>query len=170
MREKVKDAHNLSDEQWQQLLHVLMNSGEVFNDKPGLCNQYTHKIDRIENKIITHNPRIMPYAVKNKVKVKISEMLENRIIEVADVPTSNPLCIVIKPDGDVRVTNDAHSLNSDARPDPYRPAVIEELLTKAAGAKFLSIIDLTQAFLQNNLELESRKSTAFTFDGRQYLY
>jgi hypothetical protein len=55
-------------------------------------------------------------------------------------------------------------------PDRTRVQPIGELLQRFYGCKFISTIDLASAFLQVELEPESRKYTAFVFEWQMYEY
>jgi transposase InsO family protein len=55
-------------------------------------------------------------------------------------------------------------------PDHTRTAPIQELLQRFHGAKYISSIDLSSAFLQVQLHPECRKFTAFLFENQVYQY
>lgn len=63
---------------------------------------------------------------------------------------------------------DTQFINAIIFSDNECPSTIEELLQKFEGAKFLSTTDLVLEYWQIPLALESRKYTAFLYDGHLY--
>lgn len=74
--------------------------------------------------------------------------------------------LVKKSDGTFRVCLDARKLNSISIPSAYAMTLIDSIVTKVRDAKFLSSIDLKQAFHQRPLDEESKQKTAFVVHGR----
>ena len=55
---------------------------------------------------------------------------------------SNPLVVVIKKDGRVRLCLDARKINQIIIPDRESPEAIEEIFQKFSGVKYLSLIHI----------------------------
>lgn len=81
---------------------------------------------------------------------------------------NDPLVSVIKKSGDVRLCLDSREINKIIETDNEKPRPIEELLYKDNDFKYMSSIYLVASFLQVPLEKDSRKYTAFTFEGKNY--
>jgi hypothetical protein len=75
-------------------------------------------------------------------------MLEDGVIEEACSPYSNPITIVSRPNKPPRICVDARKVNEITEADLERSQPIEELVQRFQGAKFISNLDLTSAFLQ----------------------
>ena len=97
-------------------------------------------------------------------------MLRAGVIERATSPYCNPLRIVRKNEGKVRICLDARTLNKYVEDDLESPPMISDLLQKFHGAKIFSKIDLTHGYWQVPLEEESRPLTAFIFDTTMYQF
>ena len=97
-------------------------------------------------------------------------MLEGDIIERSVSPYSNPLVVVIKKDGRVRLYLDAHKINQIIIPDWESPEAIDEIFQKFSGVKYMTSLDLTAGYWQVPLACESRKYTAFLFNGKNYQF
>lgn len=97
-------------------------------------------------------------------------MLDQNIIEFSDSEFCNPLRIVIKKDGQVRICLNAQFINAIIFSDKECPPIIEELLQRFEGAKFLSTTDLVMGYWQIPLDPKSRKYTAFLYDGHLYQF
>ena len=82
----------------------------------------------------------------------------------------SPSRIVLKENGDVRVCLDARYLNKLVVANNESPQQLEQLLPKASGTKYLSNTDLVKGYWQIRIAEESRKLTAFLYNGRLYEY
>lgn len=97
-------------------------------------------------------------------------MIENEVIERAVSQYCNPLRIVKKDDGSVRVCLDARFVNKIIEDDHESPPLISELLQKFHGARWFFKIDLTQGYWQVKLHKDSRPYTSFLFDSKLYQF
>jgi hypothetical protein len=82
----------------------------------------------------------------------------------------NPLQIVAKENGKIRICVDARKVNQFTIPDRERAPHIQELLQKFHGMQYLISLDLSSAFLQITLHKETRPYTAFLFDSTVYQF
>ena len=112
----------------------------------------------------------VPFALRDAVAKCIDEMLEAGIIERSVSPYCNPLRIVKKSDGKVRVCLDGRELNKYLEDDHESPPIIEELMQQFFNCKYFSKIDLTQGYFQIELHKESRPYTAFRFGPTLYQF
>ena len=114
--------------------------------------------------------KLYPISLKyrDKVKNEIEKMLNWDIIRKSNNNYINPLCTTIKKDGSVRICLDARDINKRIMNDYEMPRNIEELLQRLFGVKRMSTIDLTSSFWQIALEENSKKYTAFMFEGKVY--
>ena len=103
------------------LWRVVENFREVFADVPGRARNY-----ECELKVREHAPYVqrsypVPYAKRRAVQLELEKMLEGDIIERSVSPYSNPLVVVIKKDGRVRLCLDARKINQIIIPDRESP-------------------------------------------------
>ena len=95
---------------------------------------------------------------------------DRNIIERSVSTYFNPLVVVIKKDGHVRLCLDARKINQIIIPDRESPEAINEIFQKFSGVKYMTSLDLTAGYWQVPLAWESRKYTAFLFNGKNYQF
>ena len=80
-------------------------------------------------------------------------MLEGEIIERSVLHYSNPLVVVIKKDGRVRLCLDARRINQIIIPDRESPEAINEIFQKFSGVKYMTCLLYTSQPLKTKLNL-----------------
>lgn len=130
----------------------------------------THKIE-IQDDWKTCPPiRQYPYTMSPKIREKVSEELDRMlgagIIERCHSDWSQNVVPVIKPSGKVRLCLDARKINERTIKDAYPLHHPGRILGQLPKAKYLSTLDLSEAFLQIPLDQESRRYTAFSILGK----
>ena len=115
----------------------------------------------------------VPIALKPIVDKQIEEWLNNNIIESAQIHTkwNNPLLVVPKKNGKFRVCIDATGLNKLVISEEINnmPA-IRDIIEKCEKFLWASVIDLSSAFTQFEIEEEDRDKTCFTWNGKRYRF
>lgn len=103
--------------------------------------------------------RTVPYSMKEGVEKALVKLQESGIISpVRHSKWASPIVPVVKPDGSTRICGDFKStINQASSGDPYPLPTAEELFAKLAGGKFFSKLDLSQAFLQLELDDKSKE-------------
>ena len=94
----------------------------------------------------------------NKTDVAIQKLLNDNIIQDSNSDFINESCLVQKTDGIVRVTIDARRLNSMTTQNLYRSEPVQSQINKVNGARWVTLLDLNQAFLQVLLHEHCRNS------------
>ncbi|XP_058448953.1 uncharacterized protein LOC131428910 [Malaya genurostris] len=111
-----------------------------------------------------------PYHMTPKKLSKVWEEVDRwrsmGIIEESDSDWSLNIVAVTKPDDSIRLCLDARPLNERTVRDAYPLPHPGRILGSLPKAKYLSTIDLKEAFLQVPLAKDSRKYTAFSVPGR----
>lgn len=97
-------------------------------------------------------------------------MIQDGVIERGISQYCNPLRIIKKQDGNVRICLDARWLNKVIEDNQESSSLINELIQKYHGAQWFSKIDLTQGYWQIPLDTYSRQFTAFLFDSKTYQF
>ncbi|XP_065219555.1 uncharacterized protein LOC135845038 [Planococcus citri] len=98
----------------------------------------------------------------------ITKMLALGIIKYSHSCYINTLAPVVKKNGDIRLCLDADELNKFLINVLTEPNTIASMLYDNAGDKFFCTLDFTEGFWQLELDLESRKFTAFQVEGQVY--
>ena len=133
----------------------------MFAELPGRARNY-----ECELKVREHTPYVqrsysVPFSKRRAVQIELDKMLEGDIIERSVSPYSNPLVVVIKKDGRVRLCLDARRINQIIIPDRESPEAIDEIFQKFSGVKYMTSLDLTAGYWQVPLASNSRKYTVF---------
>lgn len=170
LKESIENAYNLSVDMKEKLYRLIKKYKNIFSDKPGCINNYEHEIRLKNKKIIIRKNYPVPVGKRVKVREVLDKLEKMGIIEQAVSEYCNPLRIVDKKDGEIRICVDARYLNEHIEAEHEGPPDINDILQKYEGMTVFSTTDLTQGFLQIPLKKESRKYTAFIFDGRAYQF
>lgn len=169
LKQKTETA-NLNFEQKQELLELIKKYCSLFSNKPGLTDKYIHHIEMKDNEPFVKRSYPIPFTMRSAVEEKLKEMLELGVIKRASSPYSSPMTVVKKKDGSVRICLDARELNNRMIADVESPPPTEELLQQFNGCIYLTTIDLTASYWQIPLTEESKKYTAFVYNGRSYVF
>ncbi|XP_062535563.1 uncharacterized protein K02A2.6-like [Armigeres subalbatus] len=107
--------------------------------------------------------RRIPIPLEAAVKTKLEQLLSRDIIEVKIGPTSwvSPLVVVGKTNGDVRLCLDLRRVNEAVLRERHPMPVEDEYLARLGRKMIRSKLDIREAFLQVELETESRDVTTF---------
>jgi hypothetical protein len=91
--------------------------------------------------------RPIPFALRPAVREQINQMLADDVLEVSTSHVLNPLTVVTKKGGDVRICVDARKVNEFTVPDHERTPPINELLQTFHGGRYFTSLDLASAYL-----------------------
>lgn len=161
----------LSEGQLIKLRDILEKYENVFSDQPGRVKNFLFSLrvsPSIQNFKMRHYP--VPLHFKEQVGREIERMLQLGIIEKGPSPFINPLRIVKKSDGSLRLCLDARNLNQYLLSEGEAPPGLDEVFSIFRGAALFSSFDLTNSFWQVTLEPSSRPYTAFLFDNTTYQF
>ena len=100
--------------------------------------------------------------IKNET---VKELLEKGIIKKSASPWSSAPVMVQKPDETTRFCIDYFDLNCVTKKDAYPISSIESILDRLRRARYISKIDLKQAYYQIPMEKWSKQYTAFLIPG-----
>lgn len=135
----------------------------VFEERLGCLKGYAHKIVLKEGAIpVTSKVRGVPIRVKENMEVELKKLLDAGIIkEVEASEWLSPVVMALKSSGESRLCVDLRGLNKCVVVDHYPLPNISEMLALLGGAKFFSSLDLTSAYHQIKLHVDSQNLTAF---------
>lgn len=168
--EYLKKLSSLDESCKSRVKKLLLKYETVFSTRPGYANVYQHTITLTKEKKIVRKSYPVALSQRESVTKKINELLTLNILERSNSEYCNPLRIVMKKDGTIRLCLDARFINVCILADNECPPRMEEILQKFEGAKFLSTTDLVLGYWQIPLDPESRKYTAFLHEGHLYQF
>nr|KAH0808057.1 hypothetical protein GEV33_014734 [Tenebrio molitor] len=152
-----QSTHVRRDDGRQKIIEVIKSDLESLNNGGKL--ERTHKmtvsIDTGDAKPFKQRPYWWSPYMLAEVNKEIDRMLENDAISPSDSPWSSPILLVKKSSGGYR-------LCFDGSPLPR----VDRILSMLRGAKFISSIDLKNAFWQIPLDPDSKPKRAFAIPGR----
>ena len=112
---------------------------------------------------VVQKMRRIPFSLKDKVTVKVNELLENDIIERVERPTTwiTPVVIAPKLSGDIRLCVDMRRANEAIVRERLPIPTVDEVLESLNGSTVFSKLDLRWGFHQIELEPNSRDISDF---------
>ncbi|XP_036139609.1 uncharacterized protein LOC118644672 [Monomorium pharaonis] len=152
------------------LRETLEKYDKLFEDKTGKVNHYEHSIAMKTERAFKSKLYPIADAHREKVREHILKMESEGIIERAATEYVNPLVVVIKKSGDIRLCLDARELNKRMCNDHDQPPTIDEVFRRIGSRRFFSTLDVARAFWQIPLESQSAKYTGFKFDNQTYVF
>jgi len=152
----------LTDAQRGQLMGVLNDFNDVLTERTGRTDLVEHVITLSENKVCAVPAYKIPDALKDQVEETLTKLIAGGFIRESQSSYSAPLIVIKKPNNNgIRLVNNFVKLNEITERDRYPMPDCAELLRKAAGAKYVSTLDLKDFYWQVPISEDSRKYTAF---------
>jgi len=112
-----------------------------------------------------HTARVVPYALRDKVKAALDDMVKKGVIEkLDDTPTEwcHPVVIAPKPNGDIRFCVDLTKLNTEVIPSSHHTKTPAEAISGFSPEdKYFAKLDLVKGYWQMPLAKESQALTTF---------
>ena len=143
------------------LEEVLSKHEKVFQDGLGTLEGYKATLHVDPNASPKFcKARTVPYAMQELVEKELDRLVDEGILEpIQFAEWAAPIVPVLKSDKKtVRICGDfSQTVNKAAKVDAYPIPKIRDLFAKVAGAKKFSILDLSQAYQQVQLNEQSRK-------------
>ena len=135
------------------------------NGKLGLTTLTEHSIALLDTTPINNHPRRMSPRMQQIPIEEVESLFDEGIIERSASDYSSALVMIRKSDGTYRFCVDYRDLNRVTRKDAYPIPSMDSILDKLRRARYLTKIDLKQAYYQIPMEQSSRKYTAFAVPG-----
>src|ERR1043165_2030263 len=156
------NMNHLSQNQVDDLTHVLLKFQSVFNDIPGKTTLVSHDVRLVEG---ARPVRQSPYPLHPErlalVNREVKDLLKLGIIEESESTWAAPIVLVPKPDGSLRLCTDFRKLNTVTVPDPFPMPRVETLINRVGQAKFLTKLDMTKGYWQIPIAPAAVEVTAF---------
>lgn len=162
--------HCLTAAENSALRDMLFNNFEIFLRPTEPIKDFLFRIQVTDRSPFKCRNYPVPFALRTEVDKTISDMIAEGIIKRASTPYINPLVIVRKKDGGVRICLDARRLNQVTVPDHDSVVPIDVTLGKFHGAKYFSAIDFVSSYWQIAIHPDDQKFTGFLYDGLSYVW
>lgn len=133
---------------------------KLFKDSLGLCNKTQASLTLKEgSKPIYRKSRPVPFAAAEPIASELKRLQLMGVISPIDFAEyAAPIVAVKKKDGRVRICADySTGLNDSLEPNKHPLPTPEEIFTKLSQYRVFSKIDLSDAFLQVELDDEAKK-------------
>lgn len=168
----VTEPHTLTEEQQRVLDEVMAEFPYTPETGPLNCTPiYSQNINTGTAPPEMRKQYPMSPYVLMEVEKEIQTLIERDIIEPIDFsPWRWPILWVKKKDGGGRICLDARGLNKVTIRDAYPTLKVDTILQNLPRAKYISCLDMTQAFHQIAIIPEDRNKTAFAVGHRFYRY
>ncbi|XP_030608895.1 uncharacterized protein K02A2.6-like [Archocentrus centrarchus] len=156
----LKTVHAIEYRQTDSLETVLKRHSAVFSDKLGTMRGVKARLTLRPNSVPKFcPPRNVPYALRPRVEAELTRLTELGVISpVAHSDWATPVVPVNKKDGAVRLCGDFKvTINPALCIDKYPIPRIEDLFASLAGGQRFSKLDLSNAYLQMEVEESSKK-------------
>ena len=127
-----------------------------------------HRIHTTDELPVKQADRRLPPHLQPEVKEELHKWLNAGIITESSSPYASQIVVVKKKTGGVRICCDFRPLNQKTIKDAFPLPNINEALESLHGAKYFSSLDLTQGYMQVELDERDRHKTAFRALGSLY--
>lgn len=159
-------THILSSLQEKQLCEVQKMFLLSEDGKIGRTTVLSHTIDTGDAKPNRQRPYpVSPYQQK-RIDAELDRMLKMGVIVPSSSEWSSPIVAVEKKTGKLRICLDSRKLNEVTIKEAYPLPYITRILGRIQSSKYLTSIDLSDAFWQVPLDPASQAKTAFRVPGR----
>lgn len=131
----------------------------VFRNELGLCSKTKIKLELQPGAVPVFRPkRPVAYAMYNAVDEELDRLERANIISPVDFSNwAAPIVVVRKANGNIRICGDySTGLNDALQPHRYPLPLPEDIFAKLANCTVFSQIDLSEAFLQVEVDEGSR--------------
>jgi hypothetical protein len=134
-KESVDDVHIspvLTSDERKQLKELMVEYDDIFSDVPQVTNIIEHKVVTRTEEPVYKRAYPIPYALRDKVKKEINDMLKAGIVESSDSPYAAPIVLIKKKDQSLRICLDFRDLNKQTIFDPVLMPRMDEVLNKVS--------------------------------------
>ncbi|XP_076656370.1 uncharacterized protein LOC143361015 [Halictus rubicundus] len=166
LERELREAEILTADEQGRLREFLETELTDFAALPGLTDLTKHRIDVGENRPIKQRYYPVSPKVQEAIYREVDKLLAEDIIEPSNSEWSSPIVMVKKSNGKYRFCLDFRKVNEVSKKDAYPLPIMSSILDKLRAARYISTLDLSQAYFQIPLEESSKPITAFTVPGK----
>lgn len=158
----------LTNDQKKQLANVLTRFDFAGNNsKLGSTTLMKHTIDVGDAKPFKQKQYVHSPYMQQKINDEIDRLLELKVIERATCPRwLSPIIPVQKANGSIRLVLDGRKLNQVTVKNFYPQQNANRILARLRGSKYLSSLDLSDAYYHLEIDEASRDYTAFAVSSK----
>lgn len=129
--------------------------------KTPIAGFQAHLTLKSEARAVYRKPSVIPLSLVDKVKDNLNDLLGKSIIKRVDFSDwASQIVVADKKNGDIRVCcNYKRTLNPNLERHDYPIPRVDDILFTLNGLKFFTLIDLSGAYLQLELDEESQPLT-----------
>ena len=135
---------------------------------------YDHQLEFIDEDAKTRLPKSRIYPMSShkleQIKKYLDENLRKGFITPSKAPFASPVLFAEKPNGDLRFCVDYRRLNAITKRNRYPIPLIDEVLARIQGCKFLTRLDIIAAFNKLRMHPGSEDFTTFVTSLGAYKY
>ena len=124
-----------------------------------------HEIQTSNASPICSTPFRLPFNLIPKARDEIKKLKEQGIVVPSTSEWCNPLVLVKKKTGNIRVAVDFRKINAVSKKDAFPMPRVDEVLDSLAGSRIFSTLDCASGYYQIPLKKTDSEKTAFRFDG-----
>ena len=141
----------------RRLNELLERHSVVFGEDRGRFKGRLHLVDGAKPRFFKARP--LPYSLRDKVATELDRLENDGILTKVDwSDRATPVVSFAKKDGSVRLCGDFKvSLNNQLKVDQYPLPRVDDVFASLAGGQRFTKIDLRQAYLQLEMEDESKE-------------
>ena len=159
---KFKIEESLPSDQKECMLKLLTEFKDVFRPNLGKTHLAVHCITLTDDTPCVSKSYRIPETLKQPLEDELNRLLEAGVLRHCSSEYRSPLIPIKKPDGSLRIVNAYQAINAKTKDDLYPMSNPVDILTKAAGKRYITKIDLSKAFLQIPLQESCQEYTAFS--------
>lgn len=156
----------LNEEQNTRLKEVLDSEIITPVGITGGTDLIQHDIDVGSHPAIRQRSHRVSPKVQEAINAEVEKMLAEKVIEPSQSEWASPIVMVLKPNRSYRFCIDFREVNRVSKRDAYPLPRMDSILDKLRSARYISTIDLSQAYFQVPLTERSREITAFIVPGK----
>lgn len=134
----------------------------------GRTNVLKHSIETGDSPPIVQRPYYVSPYVQKEIDEEIDRMLSLGVIEPSSSPWCNPVVAVKKKNKKIRLCLDSRKLNAVTKKESSALPFITRILGRLKATKYLTSLDLSDAFWQIELEPDAKEKTAFIVPGKGF--
>ena len=135
---------------------------------------YNHKVELVDEDAKTQLPRSRIYPLSahklKQVKKYLDENLRKGFIAPSQAPFACPVLFAEKPNEGLRFCVDYRKLNAITKRNRYPIPLVDEVLGRLLGCKYLTRLDIIAAFNKLRIHPDSEDFTTFVTSLRAYKY
>ncbi|KAK9720154.1 Integrase zinc binding domain [Popillia japonica] len=153
-----------------KMKNLLLENEILYNHEVTYAKGYIHNIEITSDEPFHCKTYPVPHQYRREVQQEVQKLLREGIIERSNSCYINPIVIVKKTDGSLRICLDAREINKRIKPGYENPQTVEILTSNCYGSNIFSKLDLKSAFWLIRLHNDSKKYCAFSINGSVYQF